>query len=59
MCTQRYSNSCSNRVYKLSIVASIYWVWRECNRRQFQRVSVHAQTLGSQIIEDIRGHLCS
>ncbi|KAI8573292.1 hypothetical protein RHMOL_Rhmol01G0266900 [Rhododendron molle] len=59
MCAHRYSDSCPNRVYKLSIAASIYLIWRERNRRQFQGVSVPAQTLGNQIIEEVRGRLCS
>lgn len=34
--THRSSDSCPCRVYKLSLAAAIYGLWRERNRRQFQ-----------------------
>lgn len=53
-CAHKSSDSASNSVYKLSVAAAIYWLWREQNRRQFQGVGLPAQNLGAQIIDEVR-----
>lgn len=57
-CALKSSDSASN-MYKLSVAAAIYWLWRERNRRQFQGVGLPAQNLGAQIIDEVRSCLCS
>ncbi|KAI8555047.1 hypothetical protein RHMOL_Rhmol05G0143900 [Rhododendron molle] len=51
--------SISCRIYKLSLAASIYWIWRERNNRVFQGKSLHAPLLSSHIIAEVRACLCS
>lgn len=55
----RSSDSCPIRVYKLSMVAAIYRIWRERNNRQFEGPSVTAPALGALIMEEIRACLSS
>lgn len=55
----RSGDSRSSRVYKLSMAAAFYGVWRERNGRQFQGLSFPASSLGAQIIGDVRACLNS
>lgn len=52
-----YSICC--RVYRLSLAATIYWIWRERNSRLFQGKTLPAPFLGSHIIAEVRACLCS
>ncbi|KAI8572462.1 hypothetical protein RHMOL_Rhmol01G0200700 [Rhododendron molle] len=55
----RAGKSCLCTVYKLSLAASIYWIWRERNKRIFQGQGASASSLSSLIIDEIRACLCS
>ncbi|KAH7857607.1 hypothetical protein Vadar_014507 [Vaccinium darrowii] len=59
VCSNKAGNSCSNIVYKLSLAASIYGLWRERNCRIFQQKVGPAATLLIQIEEQVRDCICS
>ncbi|KAI8567489.1 hypothetical protein RHMOL_Rhmol02G0126200 [Rhododendron molle] len=43
-------------ILKLSLAATIYWLWRECNSRVFQNRSQNCSSLQGFIIDDF--HAC-
>ncbi|XP_058202835.1 uncharacterized protein LOC131317295 [Rhododendron vialii] len=59
VCFRMSGASLRCRVYKLSLAAPIYWIWRERNNRVFQRKSLLAPLLSSHIIAEVRACLCS
>ncbi|KAG5565583.1 hypothetical protein RHGRI_001484 [Rhododendron griersonianum] len=59
VCSRMSGASIRCRVYKLSLAASIYWIWRERNNRVFQGKSLPAPLLSSHIIAEVRACLYS
>ncbi|KAI8548107.1 hypothetical protein RHMOL_Rhmol07G0246700 [Rhododendron molle] len=59
LCTHMRTDSYTKRAYKLSLAASIYWIWRERNARVFQGISTSAGRLWSKIVDEVRACICS
>ncbi|XP_058216810.1 uncharacterized protein LOC131327682 [Rhododendron vialii] len=59
VCSPMSGASLHYRVYKLSLAASIYWIWHERNNRVFQRKSLPTPLSSSHIIAEVRACLCS
>lgn len=57
--SNRSGNSCLHIIFKLSLAATIYWLWRERNCRVFQGKMSEAVDLFGRIEDEIRACLCS
>lgn len=55
----RGGNSMVHTVWKLSFAATIYWLWKERNKRVFQLQGLDCSSLQQLIIDDIRACLSS
>ncbi|KAI8572253.1 hypothetical protein RHMOL_Rhmol01G0183600 [Rhododendron molle] len=59
LCTHMRADSYTQRTYKLSLAASIYWIWRERNARVFKGISTSAESLWSKIADEVKACMCS
>ncbi|KAG5537062.1 hypothetical protein RHGRI_024489 [Rhododendron griersonianum] len=46
-------------IFKLSLAATIYWLWRERNSRVFQSRSQDCSSLQDAIVDDVRACISS
>ncbi|KAI8532530.1 hypothetical protein RHMOL_Rhmol11G0220700 [Rhododendron molle] len=53
-CNHKAGPSLAHLVFRLSLAASVYWIWRERNFRIFQHQRKDARGLSSQIEEEVR-----